>query len=274
MINWKLKSIALYVLAIAALMHFGCRHESERKPVVPAAKTVEFDHQHLGLGKVLEKVGDGFGMVHYEELKKVEAGLEVYLNLTASVPRVQFDDWTRPQKMAFLINVYNATTLKLVADNYPVESVKDIGGARRVWNLKVVRMFDGKFSLGHLEHEMIRKQFKSPSLHFVLVCGSRGCPPLRKEPYTAGKLEAQFYEQAQVFLRDRNKNYIDLESKTVFLSPIFEWFREDFGKTDGEIISLVAEYFETPERESLLRGGFKINYTKFDWGLNQSGDRK
>ena len=103
------------------------------------------------------------------------------------------------------VNVYNASTLKLMADNYPVKSIKDIGGVRRVWNLKIVRLFGEKYSLDHLENIMIRKQFKSPSVHFALVCGSRGCPPLRKEPYTAGKLEDQFGNQAQIFLRDRKK---------------------------------------------------------------------
>ena len=259
---------------IVALMHIGCRHASERETLVSATRVVEFDHKHPGLGKVLEGVSDGFGMVKYEELDVVRPDLEAYLNLTASVPRTQFDGWERAKRMAFLINIYNATTLKLLADYYPVKSIKDIGDLRRVWDLEVVRLFGEKFSLGHLEHEMIRKQFTSPSIHFALVCGSRGCPPLRKEPYTADKLETQFSDQAQAFLRDRKKNYIDLKSKTLFLSEIFMWFRDDFGKNDTQIIALVAEYFETTEQQFLMEGEFKIHYTKFDWRVNQSMKRK
>jgi hypothetical protein len=262
------------MVVIVALMHIGCRHASERETIVSATTTVEFDHQHPDLGKVLEEVVDDFGMVKYEELGVVRSDLEAYLNLTASVPRTQFDGWKRARRMAFLINVYNATTLKLLSDYFPVKSIKDIGGLRRVWDLEVVRLFGGKFSLGHLEHEMIRKQFKSPSIHFVLVCGSRGCPPLREEPYTADKLETQFSDQARDFLRDRKKNYIDLKSKTLFLSEIFMWFRDDFGKNDDQIIALVAKYFEATEQQSLMEGGFVIHYTKFDWRVNQSIKRK
>ena len=266
--------IASYVLVIAASIKIGCRHEAERETAVPVAKSVDFHHQHPGLGKVLWKVSDGFGMVDYEALKKDQSALESYLKLTASVPRAQFDGWTRPQRMAFLINLYNASTIKLMADNFPVKSIKDTGGVRRVWNLKVVRLFGEKYTLGHLENVLIRKQFKSPSVHFTLVCGSRSCPPLRKEPYTAEILEDQFADQAHIFLRDSKKNYVNMDSKTIFLSPIFSWFREDFGKTDTEIIAQVAEHFEIAEQEALLKGGFKIDYTKFDWGVNQSLEEK
>ena len=103
--------IALYVLVIVASIKIGCRHEAERETAVPVAKSVDFHHQHPGLSKVLGKVSDGFGMVDYEALKKDQSALETYLKLTASVPRKQFDGWTRSQRMAFLINVYNASTL-------------------------------------------------------------------------------------------------------------------------------------------------------------------
>lgn len=77
-------------------------------------------------------------------------------------------------------------------------------------------------------------------------------------------------DQERIFLRDKKKNYADLKSKTIFLSPVFLWFREDFGKTDMEIIALVARHLDMAEQEVLLKGGFKIDYTKFDWGVNQS----
>ena len=114
--------------------------------------------------------------------------------------------------------------------------------------------------------------FESSSVHFALVCGSRSCPPLRGEAYSPEKLEDQFSDQAQVFLKDSKKNYVDLDSKTIFLSPVFSWFREDFGKNDAEVIVLVVEHFEEAEQKAILRGGFTIHYTKFDWSVNQSFD--
>ena len=262
--------VAAFALPIVFVGIAGCSHESEKGAAVPTPKPVVFDHQHPGLAKVLAKVSDGFGMVDYGLLKKDPAELEAYLNLVATVPHSQFDGWTRPRRMAFLLNVYNATTLKLLADHHPVLSIKEIGGLRSVWNLKMGRLFGEKISLKFLEDELIRKQFNSPAVHFALVCGSRGCPVLRGEPYTADKLEDQFAEQAREFLRDPKKNYVDLASKTVFLSPVFSWFREDFGKTDAEVIALVAQHFEATERKALAKGGFTIKYTQFDWGVNQS----
>lgn len=267
----------LFCSAIATLVILvcftNCAHESENAPSVLATKAIEFDHAHPGLAKVLTKVSDGFGRVDYEAIKDHPTNLEDYLKLVARVPRKQFDGWSKPRRMAFLLNVYNATTLKLMADNFPVETIKEIGGFRRVWDLKVVRLFGGKISLGHLEHELIRKQFQSPSVHFALVCGSRGCPPLRKEPYTAPKLEAQFAEQAKRFLRDKKKNHLDVDKKTLYLSPVFYWFREDFGKSDAEVIALAAEHLGEAEQEALKQGGFSIKYTEFDWGANAATEK-
>lgn len=249
----------------ALALWLACTHESEKEQTVPTPKPVAFDHQHPGLAKVLVKVSDGFGRVDYGLLKQDPADLMAYLTLAATVPRTQFDGWTKPRRMAFLLNVYNATTLKLLADHHPVASIKAISGVRSVWNLKVARLFGKKISLKYLEDELIRKQFKSPAVHFALVCGSLGCPLLRQEPYTAERLEDQFAEQARQFLRDPEKNYVDLEAKIMFLSPVFSWFREDFGKTDAEVI---AEHFKALERAALVKGGFTIEYTQFDWGVN------
>jgi hypothetical protein len=268
--QFRPKRVAAFALIIVFVVIVGCSYESEKGAAVTTPKPVVFDHQHLGLAKVLTKVSDRFGMVDYGLLKNDPAELEAYLNLVATVPHSQFDGWTRPRRMAFLLNVYNATTLKLLAGHHPVVSIKEIGGLRSVWHLKVARLFGEKISLKFLEDELIRKQFKSPAVHFALVCGSRGCPLLRSEPYTADKLEVQFTEQAREFLHDPIKNYVDLESKTVFLSPIFSWFEDDFGKTDAEVIALVARHFKAFESEALTKGGFTIKYTQFDWRVNQS----
>lgn len=257
------------IIAVGSLLLLvACRHEAEKEPPVPASKPVVFDHAHPGLAPVLAKVSDGFGRVDYGYLHKHPEALQAYLDHAASVPEEQFSGWSKAKRMAFLLNVYNASTLKLMADHYPVQSIKDIRAVPPVWDLEIVRLFGGKYSLGQVEHELLRNQFKSPSIHFALVCGSRGCPPLRREPYTAERLEQQFAEQARAFLGSKEKNYVDVDGKQLFLSPIFKWFREDFGKSDAEIIEFVAEHFPENERLALREGGFAINYTSFDWAAN------
>ena len=259
-----------FIGVIVLLLGLGCEHEAESELPIPADKMVKFSHTHTKLAKILTQVSDGLGGVDYQWLQKNPDELKDYLKLTGSVPRSQYDMWTKPERMAFLLNVYNAATMKLVSDHYPVSSIKDIGGIRSVWDLKVVSLFGQKITLSHLEHEMIRKEFQSPSVHFALVCGSNGCPALRKEPYTAKNIEEQFTQQAKSFLGDRDKNRVDLKKKTVYLSPIFKWHKKDFGKSDMEILEYVADHFSEAEKNAIEGGGFTIGYTEYDWGVNSA----
>ncbi len=256
------------LLLLGILLGIGCKHEAETVPPTPVVEAVAFDHAHPAFGKVLGKVADGFGHVDYQALHQDPAELNQYLDGVATVPRAQFDGWTKAERMAFLLNVYNAATLKLMADYHPVESIKMIGGVRNVWALKIVRLFGAKWTLDELEHGMIRKMFQSPEIHFALVCGANGCPILRREPYTASRLEEQFAEQAKSFLGDPDKNYVDLEKQELHLSPIFKWYGEDFGRDDAAIILFVADYFPAKTAAALRRGGFKIRYTDYDWNAN------
>ena len=259
-----------FIGVIVLLLGLGCEHEAESELPIPADKIVKFNHGHTKLAEILSHVSDGLGGVDYQRLQKNPDELKYYLKLTASVPLSQYDMWTKPERMAFLLNVYNAATMKLVSDYYPVSSIKDIGGIRSVWDLKVVSLFGQKITLSHLEHEMIRKEFQSPSVHFALVCGSKGCPALRKEPYTPKNLKEQFIQQAKSFLGGQDKNRVDLEKKTVYLSPIFKWYKKDFGKSDMEILEYVADHFLGAEKSAIKGGGFTISYTEYDWGVNSA----
>ncbi len=243
-------------------------------PRVPVdSKPAQYDHNHTALHKVLGEVVD-FGLVDYGQLLRHRNVMEDYLVVSARVPRPQFDQWQNPQRMAFLLNIYNATTLKLLADHYPLKSIKDISTFPPVWKLKVVRLFGNKYSLDDLEHGMIRKQFKSPQIHFALVCGARSCPPLRKEPYTARRLETQFSEQAQAFLRDADKNRVDRDAKIIHLSPLFKWYAEDFGRTEEDLVRFIAPHLSAEDRVALEGGGFRIEYTDYDWSLNRQPAQK
>ena len=258
------------IVIFSQLFGWGCSHEAEEGRPISTDKEVSFNHDHPKLIHVLSKISDGRGGVDYSWLQKHPDELNGYLRLTGSVPRTQYQGWTKPERMAFLVNSYNASTLKLMADHYPVSSIKDIGGITSVWDLKVVSLFGQKITLSHLEHEMIRKEFRSPSVHFALVCGSKGCPALRKEPYTPKSLEEQFNQQAKSFLGDQEKNRVDLKKRTVYLSPIFKWYKKDFGKSDEEILKYVADHFSEAEKNAIKSGGFTISYTEYDWGVNSA----
>ena len=103
-------------------------------------------------------------------------------------------------------------------------------------------MFGKKISLDHLEHEIIRKNYKEPRIHFALVCAAIGCPKLPNESFIASKLVQQFDERTKLFLSEQDKNAIDNDQKVVYLSSIFNWFASDFENHSGSVIGFVKKY--------------------------------
>ena len=202
-------------------------------------------------------------MVDYPGLKAYRSALDSYLKKTGAVSESEFNGWERDQRLAFLINVYNAETLQLIIDNYPVKSIKKIGSLfGQPWDVKSVTLFGKKTTLNTIEHNILRPKYKDARVHFVIVCAAMGCPPLRNEAFISEKLNEQLDAQGKVFLSQKSKN--KLEGNTLYLSPIFEWFAEDFTK-NGSVQDFVAPFFPTDIKGKKL----KIKYTAYDWSLNQ-----
>jgi hypothetical protein len=171
------------------------------------------------------------------------------------------------QRFAFYINAYNAWTIKLILTAYPdITSIKDLGSwLQSPWKKKICRI-DGKLlSLDHIEHEILRPVFKDPRVHFAINCASRGCPPLRPEPYTGKKLDQQLTSATQAFLNDPQKTY--LKNETLFVSKIFKWFAEDF---NNDIDGFITKYATNPLKTQLTSttGKVRVEYLDYDWSLN------
>jgi hypothetical protein len=137
-------------------------------------------------------------------------------------------------------------------------------------------------TLEHIEHEILRKQFKEPGIHVALVCAAMGCPPLRNEPYAGDRLEGQFDDQARRFISDPKKFNIDRKAGKASLSPIFRWFGSDFiskygmkktlprlNKSETAVINYLSRILEKDDRDYLLKGNFTIKYLSYDWSLNE-----
>jgi len=231
----------------------------------------DFDHSHALLGKILRTfVVDGW--VDYAGLEQNPADLKAYLAQLASIPKAEFAKWSEPEQIAFLSNLYNAATLQLIIDHYPVESIKKIGGRwKGPWKQEVVSLFGEKVTLDHVEHDLIRKDYSEPRVHFALVCAARSCPPLRGEPYTPDKLDEQLEDQGRIFMNTPSKNRVDLENRTAYLSKIFKWFSGDFEEASGSVLAFVRPYFPKDISRQLEDGKFAVEYMDYDWALN---DRK
>jgi hypothetical protein len=180
------------------------------------------------------------------------------------------------ERLAYWINVYNAYTIELIVRHGERESIRNINktlglvAGKGPWKEPLVRAGGRRLSLDDVEHEIIRKQFREPRIHFALVCAAVSCPPLRGEAYTGARLDAQLDEQTRLFLlRTPASNRVDVAARKVHVSPIFDWYRQDFGGSDAAIGRFVAQYYAAgPERDLLLGGAFKLETTPYDWSLN------
>ena len=239
----------------------------------PAVAADAFDHRHGALDALLRQhVRDG--SVDYASLQARPKPLDDCLDRLAAVTETEFNPWPEKDRLAFLINLYNAATLKLIADHYPVKSIKDIGGFfRGPWKQPVVRLFGRTITLDDLEHGIIRAQYPDARVHFALVCGAKGCPPLRAESYAGWQLDAQLDDQGRVFLAQSAKNRVEAAARTVWLSPLFKWFAEDFETAAGSMLQFVTPFFPEAARHALAGGDFKVDYTSYDWSLNDQAKR-
>lgn len=170
------------------------------------------------------------------------------------------------EKLAFWLNVYNASTIRIVCDNLPLKSIRDVPD---VWDAKLVHVKGRSLSLNEVEHDIIRP-LGDPRIHMALVCAARSCPPLRSEAYEAGKLDTQLDDQVRRFMTDGNSNVIDVAGRRVRLSRIFEWYRKDFAGDDAGLLRYVAKYLPA-ETAAAIRAQatvFTVTYLDYDWSLN------
>jgi hypothetical protein len=195
------------------------------------------------------------GDVNYKKMQKNRDTFKVYLNDLASNPPK--DSWSNSEIKAYWINAYNAFTVQLVLDNYPIKSIKDISEPCGQMFFKI----GGKsMSLNTIEHEILRPM-GDPRIHFAIVCASESCPKLLNYAYESETLNDQLDQAAKEFINDASKN--SLTASEITISKIFKWFKSDFPKGDDFIsylnnYSIVKLFPET-----------KINYQNYNWFLNE-----
>jgi len=236
-----------------------------------AGAAAEFDRTHVLFARVLAAhVTDA--SVAYARLKASPAELDTYLEQIATLPPAEFAAWERADRLALLLNLYNAETLRLIRDEYPVKSIRSIGvlpGA--AWRRLGVRFGGQIMSLSHLENEVIRPEYGEPRIHFALVCAARGCPPLRAEPYVGERLAAQLDDQARRFLSTPGKNRFDAATGVLWLSPIFKWYGPDFTAAGGSLKAYVQPFLPAEAGAALGNAkALRVRFTDYDWSLNDS----
>lgn len=205
------------------------------------------------------------GQVNYKGIIKDSLKFNSYLSLLKN-HHPNSKNWTKEEQLAYWINAYNAFTVQLIVDNYPVKSIKDIKKGipfiNTVWDIKFIHIEGATYDLNNIEHGIIRKNFDEPRIHFAVNCASISCPRLRNEAFKADQLESQLADNARYFLANPVKNNFE-NKEELKLSKILKWYSGDFsGKKYGGVSGFIKQY-GPPHSE-----GADIDYLDYDWNLN------
>lgn len=227
---------------------------------------------------VINLPGGHATQVDYAGIASEQTVLDSYLTKTSQVTKTQFNQWTKDEQLAFLINAYNAWTIKLVLGSYQdIKSIKDLGNIfKSPWKMEFINLFGRAISLDEIEHQLIRNShdYNDFRIHFAVNCASIGCPALRGEAYCTDRLNAQLENQLQRFLSDKTRNRF--ENNTLYLSPIFKWYLADFQRGWLGVFNLfdfLARYSNSialskAQITALQKGDIGIKYLDYNWNLN------
>lgn len=210
---------------------------------------------HAGWTQLLSAHVSEDGLVDYKGFLQDREPLVAYLELLAS--RAPEPEWNRAETMAYYLNLYNAGTIALILEYYPLESIRDIPNP---WGKNRIALGNRTVSLNDIEHKILRKM-GDPRVHFALNCASFSCPKLPREAFEAPRLEAQLEAATRAFINDPLRNRIG--DGTPRLSRIFKWYQADFTK-GASLESFLNRYLEVP-----IPAGTRMDYLSYDWSLNE-----
>ncbi len=207
---------------------------------------------------------NGLNLVAYDKVTDAdERGLERYIE---SLSGIDISSYSDEQAMAYWFNLYNAKTVELILDKYPVKSIKKIGFLTGPWDNKILTVRGQKISLNNIEHDTVRELYDEPRVHFAFNCASIGCPNLKKTAWEAATLDADLTEAAKAFISSPRGVRID-KNGNITASSIFKWYKEDFGASEADVISYLVKFAEN-EKKTALQNAKQIEDYDYNWELN------
>jgi Protein of unknown function, DUF547 len=248
------------------------------------AQAQTFDHNYGAWDALVKKhvkwlADNKQSRVDYAGFARDRAELKKVLDSMSALPKAEFDGWSREQRMAFLINAYNAFTVEVILTKYPdIKSIKELGLFNRgPWKNEFFTLLGAKHHLDWIEHEELRPKYADPRVHGAVNCASIGCPALRTEAFTAAKLEAQLEDGMMRFMGDRTRNRV--AGGKVEVSSIFKWFQEDFekghkgfAKVEDVFAKYATQLTDKPEEQAALKARtMPVDHLDYDWSLNVVG---
>ncbi len=239
-------------------------------------RRVVFDQDYKLWTQILKanKRGD---LLNYRGVAEQRTLFDRFIAQLESVTLEEMRPWKRNERYAFWINAYNAYTVQIILDNYPVDSIKDIKKGvfgSKTWDIEFIPLGalhpggpEGKLSLNDIEHKILREWFKDARVHAAINCASFSCPPLLGEAFVAARLEEQLNAVTRKWISDDPlRNSFNKEKDRIYLSEIFKWFEEDFERDAGSVREFLIRF--SPESEHLFIREAKLKYLDYDWNLN------
>ncbi|MDA0193915.1 MAG: DUF547 domain-containing protein [Bacteroidetes bacterium] len=226
--------------------------------------STEAQPSHATYSLLLKEFVNDEGWVDYVGLGQNRDKLDNYLYILRN--NHPEDTWSKEEQIAYWINAYNAFTLQLILDNYPIESIKDIGSWLQIpfvntpWDIEFIEIEGRKYDLNNIEHDILRGEFEEPRIHFAIVCASYSCPKLGRNAYIAETLDQQLEAAAIDFINDKQKNQIAPNSVSV--SKIFSWFGSDFKKQ-----TTLREFLNKYSKVRISKDA-DIGFLEYNWNLN------
>lgn len=216
---------------------------------------------------------DAFGQTYFNYAavgRQQRLQLRNYIDYLASINPLELE---RDEQLAYWINLYNAVTVDVVLEEYPVNSIREIGGAAwgliptGPWKIKQVTVNGEALSLDDIEHGIIRPKFQDFRIHFAVNCAAMGCPNLSSEAFTG--------ENVQRLLDEGNRSFVNhqrgvrFQSGRLILSKIYDWYQADFVRSERELLPFLAQYAEPKLSAQLKAFNGSIRY-EYDWDLNEA----
>jgi hypothetical protein len=264
----------LVQLAAATLVAAACATSATAQP---AGEHSVYDQL---LKRYVVANADGVNRVDYQRWKSAASDVKALKDYIGRLATLQPSKLAHNEAFAYWANLYNAITLQVVIDRYPVKSVRDIKSDGFLdpkaylgpWRTKRVKVEGRDLSLDDIEHEIMRPTFKDPRVHYAVNCASFGCPNLPQQAWEAATLDADLDKAARDFV-NHPRGVAVLAGGKLKVSSIYKWFRDDFGGSDASVIAHLRKY-AGPELAGRLDKATAIGEDQYDWSLNGTATGK
>jgi len=240
--------------------------------LIPGVSAGTFDHSKFD--QALKKYVDDKGLVDYNSIAE-DSGFSEYVQ---ALQTARVEEFSRDGQLAFWINGYNAVTIDKVIKKKPKKSVREtfipgVWTATKFFTSREHIVAGKRLSQDDIEHEILRKQFKDPRIHFAIICASMGCPPLPRLAYTEENVQTRLEEETRKYLNSPRGTRIDRAENTLHVSKLFDWFATDFIQKSGSTLAFMQPYLHEEVRIFLERDPV-ISYLEYNWALNAQAPLK